>query len=464
MRTKTLAAAALSVLALTGAAAETASADSILFLKGGNVWLSTPDGSRHFQVTDRGGYSSASQSDDGTIAALHGQRIHKLDRFGTVLADFTTAVSDGSGGPAPFVSSFEGPFDLDISDDGRKVAYNFFWQYWTFSGTTGFHMLRQGVGVSHSDRATSWSEPGLGYQTGWLDASWYDDGTLLLGRKASAGQVDVSTDPLGTQTSDSANWFTQPELENLREPAVNRQHDRVAVVGGPDATPRLWVYRMTGEAPALPVACHEYAQPTGTFASLTWSPDGRSLAWEEGDGVWVGGGQDRCSAPDVNRLLIPGASQPDWGPADVPASRPAAPALPAGSGGGAAGGAAPAGPGTAVPAPSRAVPASAKPAPVVKQAKGAAALSWTFACRRGCTVTGRLVAPSKLAKRLRLGGRALATGRVRRASRGGARLALTLTPAGRRASARLTGQALTLRVAIKEGRRTRSLTRRVVLR
>jgi hypothetical protein len=39
-------------------AAETASADSISYVKDGNVWLSTPDGSRQFQVTESGGYSS----------------------------------------------------------------------------------------------------------------------------------------------------------------------------------------------------------------------------------------------------------------------------------------------------------------------------------------------------------------------------------------------------------------------
>lgn len=128
-RTKTLTAAALSALALSGVAAQSAAADSISYVKDGNVWLSTTDGARQFQVTDGGGYSSASQSDDGTIVAVHGaQRIHKLDRLGNVLADFTTAVSDGLDDSNQWgISHFVGPYDVDLSPDGSKLTYNFHW-------------------------------------------------------------------------------------------------------------------------------------------------------------------------------------------------------------------------------------------------------------------------------------------------------------------------------------------------
>ena len=71
--------------------AGTASADSISYIKDGNIWLSTPDGSRQFQVTHNGGYSFASQADDGTLIGLFGRRLRKLDRHGNVLADFEYA-------------------------------------------------------------------------------------------------------------------------------------------------------------------------------------------------------------------------------------------------------------------------------------------------------------------------------------------------------------------------------------
>ena len=91
MRIRAIAAvAAAASLALTAPAM----ADSIAYVKDGNVWLSTTDGSRQYQVTFSGGYSDVTQADDGTMVALTGVRLHKLDRQGNVLADFDTPVSD----------------------------------------------------------------------------------------------------------------------------------------------------------------------------------------------------------------------------------------------------------------------------------------------------------------------------------------------------------------------------------
>jgi hypothetical protein len=94
MRTLTRLAAVGAALAAVASAAPAAHADSIAYIKDGNVWLSTPDGARRHQVTAGGAYADVSQADDGTMIALTGVRLHKLDRFGRVLADFDTPVSD----------------------------------------------------------------------------------------------------------------------------------------------------------------------------------------------------------------------------------------------------------------------------------------------------------------------------------------------------------------------------------
>ena len=54
---------------LTLVIAAPASADSIAYVKGGDVWLATPDGARQQQVTHTGTYSYVSQADDGTMIA-----------------------------------------------------------------------------------------------------------------------------------------------------------------------------------------------------------------------------------------------------------------------------------------------------------------------------------------------------------------------------------------------------------
>ena len=105
--------AALAALTLIPAAP--AAADSIAYVQGGNVFLSTPDGARKVQVTTSGIYSSVSQADDGTMIALTpGERLHKLSRDGKVLADFLTPISDGAPTAGP-VNKFHGPFNPQIS-------------------------------------------------------------------------------------------------------------------------------------------------------------------------------------------------------------------------------------------------------------------------------------------------------------------------------------------------------------
>jgi hypothetical protein len=77
-------------------------------------------------VTKTGGYAYVSQADDGTMAALAGgERLQKLSRTGRVLAEFPTYVSDGAPKAGP-VTQFAGPFNPEISPDGRLIAFEWY--------------------------------------------------------------------------------------------------------------------------------------------------------------------------------------------------------------------------------------------------------------------------------------------------------------------------------------------------
>ncbi len=111
------------VALLTGAAAATsAHADSIVYVKQGNLYLTSPDGSQGYQLTYDGNYSSPSQADNGTIGAVHGRQLVRMDRSGRPLnAPIDAMGTDGTHGIA-------GPYEARISPDGTRFVYWFFVQ------------------------------------------------------------------------------------------------------------------------------------------------------------------------------------------------------------------------------------------------------------------------------------------------------------------------------------------------
>src|SRR3954468_8682257 len=125
MTTSRRAALLLGCAALALTIAAPAHADSIVYVKDGNVFLTSPDGAKQVQVTSDGGYESPSQADDGTIVALRGKQFVRMDSAGKQL----NAPVDGMGSPATNSSgTFYGPYEPRVSPDGKRIAY-WFGQY-----------------------------------------------------------------------------------------------------------------------------------------------------------------------------------------------------------------------------------------------------------------------------------------------------------------------------------------------
>lgn len=317
--------------ALTLLAAAPASADSIAYIKDGNVWLATPDGSRQVQVTTSGSYSYVSQADDGTMIALApGERLHKLSRTGAVLADFTTYVSDG--GP---VSRFKGPFNPEISPDGSKVAFEWFNDaYHHEPGCSdqtvppcAVYTQSQGVGVTASDRYTGPEVYGL--MTGWIYPHWVTDDLLLRSFSGAVFNDDAVFTPLGGAVDP---WFYDDQ-QGYGVDDVELSRDKSTVIGIAGAeSEKLRVYRTTFDPFTAPEWDHRpFAQGNqrvaercyeldGKFESTTLAPDGRGFAYGTPEGVYVAAIPAGCAPGDRGTLLAAGARFPDWGPADVPAA------------------------------------------------------------------------------------------------------------------------------------------------
>jgi hypothetical protein len=358
-------AAAAALVALICAPA--ALADSIAYVKDGDVWLSEPDGARQYQVTYTGGYSDVSQADDGTMIALNGVRLRKLDRAGNVLADFDTPVSDTR--PAPS-KTFYGPFDPAISPDGSKVAYTYY--YMTQSQNPGCFppecvvaINEAGTGYSWADRQTSWDEPGLGYHSGWRHPAWVDNDMTMLSNPSHMPNNDVILDRISDGGNGHGNmvlnWFSDL-LENNPHVSggdISRDKTKLAFQTGDDdstltiySVPKFPTTWKDGDVSAdqKPLVCYRYGgAPGGKFSVPTLAADGSRVAWAAGDGIHIAsipsfaGGCTLTGATPTPPLVIPGGAEPDWGPADVPAARAApgtpqqpAASRPAGSGGGGA--------------------------------------------------------------------------------------------------------------------------------
>jgi hypothetical protein len=337
---KTLKAAFLAAALILLAGVPAASADSIAYVKDGNVWLSTPDGARRFQVTTSGGYSDVSQADDGTMIALSGVRLHRLDRQGHVLADFDTPVSDTR--PAP-EKTFYGPFDPAISPDGTKVAYTYYWMTQSQSPTCFppacvTTINEGGTGYSWADRQTSWDDPALGKHSGWRHPAWVDNDTTLLANPTHALNYDVILDTLSDGDSGNLvhNWFSDLSDGNPHMSGGDITRDKAKLAfqtGENDATLTVYsvgsfptAFRDGDSSPSeRPSACYRYSDPPGgTYSQPTFSPDGAGLAFANSDGVHVAtvpsfaAGCTLDGATPTPPLVIPGGSEPDWGPADVP--------------------------------------------------------------------------------------------------------------------------------------------------
>lgn len=342
-------AAAAALVALVCAPA--ALADSIAYVKDGDVWLSTSDGSRQYRVTYTGGYADVSQADDGTMIALSGVRLHKLDRAGHVLANFDTPVSDTRPAPA---KTFYGPYDPAISPDGTKVAYTYYWM--TQSQNPGCFppqcvvaINEGGTGYTWSDRQTSWDDPALGKHSGWRHPAWVDDDTVLLANPTHLPNNDVILDTLSDGDSGNLvkNWFSDVVQGNPHVSGgdITRDKRKLAFQTGDDdstltlySVPNFPTTFKDGDAAAdaKPVVCYRYSDaPGGKFSQPTFAPDGARVAWGAGDGIHVAsvpdfsGGCTLTGATPTPPLVIPGGREPDWGPADVPAARPAPGSTPA---------------------------------------------------------------------------------------------------------------------------------------
>lgn len=297
-----LAALCLAIAAMVVPAA--ASADSILYLKGGDIWLSSPDGGNQFQVTSGGGYNYASQSESGAVIVASrdlSNRLYVLDRNGDVVRELPTVIGS---------SLWHGPYEPQVSPDGTHVAYQYFY--------TGGGETRTGVAYANTDG--TYGDYDL--HTGWAYPAWYDDSLLMHSDPPNGLSQDVILRPFGSLNNTGDQWFSHDEFPLLHDGDI--RINAMAFVAGENGE-HLPVYRFDGAPGGDSIEiCYAYEGPVGKFESPSFSPDRAWLSWDEADGIHVSpsGIDSGCHPEQVGeKLSIPGGRYPVWGMADVPGPR-----------------------------------------------------------------------------------------------------------------------------------------------
>lgn len=300
---------AAAVGAVAVAAPAAATADSVVFVRGGNVQLTGEQGT--LQLTAGGGYENPSMADDGTIVAVRRtldadgspvRHVHRMDRSGRLLNPPTEAVSTTN-------SNYTGPLSPQVSPDGSALAF----QYFNRGLISRPEMPR--VAIAPTDRDLG--DPADIFSAGfYLNPSWIGESTIVLfGTPGFSPNVQTYT--LGGEGI--SDWFDPPDGGHLGSGEVSPDGTRmVATAKGGD---ELRFYALPGPPPALPRATCRFAAPGAGFERPRWAPDGSAVVWEQPDGLHMAAVPSIDDCPAItDRLVAPGGSDPDWGPADLPAT------------------------------------------------------------------------------------------------------------------------------------------------
>lgn len=428
-------------------ASGTAAADSLVFIKESNVWLSKPDGTGQYQVTLDGTadnpYASPSQADDGTIVAMRSQPnggpLYRMKQNGEVINEI------------PVGALIAGPFAPQVSPDGATVAYE-----QVFSRNVGgYYETSSDVRFTRTDGSTPNGIGEVGRGAG--APSWIDSGHAFVGMNQTATTVVPGQAPVEwwNDYQHQPKWFSNGETVEDGEVAPN---GNVAVVRGEHDDNTIQLYRSAGTFTSLPTPSCTLLEPSPgpagkKFVDPTFSPSGDAIAWQEGNGVWTEMLPANCVDGEP-RLLIAGATEPDWGPADVnpgPRTTPAPPASPA-----------PAPPAATKPAISK--PDKDKPAKVTPgDGTRAFTASLPKALAQGLKLRLEVTGAGRLSGVAKLSGKPVASGARKVAAAGEAVLALRFSKAARARLAKAGQAKLVVDVSFRPARGGKAQTQQVTV-
>ncbi len=339
--------AVLGTVALSLAATAAASADSIVYMKSGEVWIAHADGSGPRQFTLHSyDWAWPSEADNGTVVAAGGPASSSGGIPASALYRFS-ANGNVIGGSIPTPGTYPtpscptvAPTSVRVSPDAAKIAYGTLLcsgdmtALWTPSSATGLSWPNQNHGLGVED---------------YSDPNWIDNTHFTVSHYGSTFGTQSMWGVTSTQSARGGPGWYESGATGTGFQGVISRNGRVSALFEDDQAnwvpPRthhaaIWLYTASNLADAenngftlrckLTLNAGQSSNPSNF--SPSFSPDGTKLVWGDDRGVEIAnvsnlsssGGACTHLAP---ALLIPGASQPFYsaGNERAPAANPKQP-------------------------------------------------------------------------------------------------------------------------------------------
>ena len=299
-------------------------AGTILYIQGGNVWMSTPDGAQRHQVTVDGGWRYPSMAQDGTIVAVKGRDLVRLNAAGTIIDGFR---------PVPLFAS--GISEARVSPDGQYITY---WSIETCTGPNGNLTACFLQAIVHADGRSTEAVSSVVQNN---NGTWLPDGRIALGT--------FGIETLGIGEEEETPWFrfdqalngdSEDGPDDIGSISVDADGELMAVLAeayvynDPDVfedderLDGILFYDLAGPAPAQPTR-HDCVLPDPQggpyFNTISLAPAGNAFVVEQGTDeitvdetttdLLVALDFDPTSCDADLAVLAQGAIDPFWSPA-----------------------------------------------------------------------------------------------------------------------------------------------------
>lgn len=290
-----------------------ASATTVAYVKGKEVWVSTLDGKKKKRIsTGQGDWRQVTAADNGRILGVRLQK-NKISQLSRIqLWSGTGRVL--SQGPLPYKlrpwSLYAAPVGLDLTSDGRLLAFG-------FSGYTGvvpnasffdgYHVVNSDNRILNVELELNGDRPSMyGRQAVVANGS-----IISVQRRSSApfgSDFDAIADTAGTGLN-----LTRADI------SANGRMLAFDLAAGPAGNDRIGLVSISGVTPPVTIGARVdcFLPAVGDAGDVSLSQDGSRIAWRDRQGVKVAGVPkglgDPCRFSSRPVLIAKNASYPSIG-------------------------------------------------------------------------------------------------------------------------------------------------------